>query len=827
MVLAAAAFAAVMPFLVPLSRGLHGAAAREATGVARGHRRGGIRGRARVRPRLVRDLARPRRPAASASIFSRPISGSALWAGKLGARLAPRARGRRPSSGCRPGWRAAGRRVLVDLPRVVGAGRCSAARRDPRRSGPRRGHRAALAVGAPAVDFTVLVLVGRARDLVRALPPAAVRDVAAPRRTGRSLAAMLVLGTPRGRSRRDHARPQPTSAPRTARSRLGSGRASPAGLAVYGGLAAWVLSAATGRSVSRGVLPAPAESWIAVSGQRPRRAGRIPDGYRVRPVSAGAVRSARAHAWEGPSFSADGRTAAWFEPAEFGAPYELVTARSRSARVRVRSARDSRRRSSRQSRSCRPTAGASPFSASGPRRSRRHRERTAPRLRPPVRRSRRTRRALSRTRSLPRGRSGDRGSLDLFDLDIPSRRLAPRATISGSRGLVHVRGRSVRGSGCIVREKAGKRVRLFDARNGDPIATLAEGPPQDSSWAFFLADGRIGYLTSADGRGRLRVFSADGAPLQGRSKLPEIIFVRGARSRPGKSSSRCGRRPGKLVLYLADLDAGTVRRVADGLLSRPLVRHVVEARRSRIRRDEALLLDETKPRRPRPLRSPDRRPARDPEGPQGRLRPATAAVCYRSRRRDDGILPKRRRPDLRRRAAVGDRAQLRHAALRLQLGLDRREPSAASTRRSRRCRTSSATRRRPTRASRSSRRLAALGAGADVVSGGELRAALECGIPADRIVFSGVGKTEDEIARRRRGGHPRLQRGVRAGDREDRRDRARGGHGRPRRAARQPGHRRAVAPLHLDGPEAEQVRRGHRARRRDLREGAPPARTSG
>jgi diaminopimelate decarboxylase len=41
--------------------------------------------------------------------------------------------------------------------------------------------------------------------------------------------------------------------------------------------------------------------------------------------------------------------------------------------------------------------------------------------------------------------------------------------------------------------------------------------------------------------------------------------------------------------------------------------------------------------------------------------------------------------------------------------------------------------------------LAALGAGADVVSGGELRAAREAGIPADRIVFSGVGKTDAEI----------------------------------------------------------------------------------
>ena len=41
--------------------------------------------------------------------------------------------------------------------------------------------------------------------------------------------------------------------------------------------------------------------------------------------------------------------------------------------------------------------------------------------------------------------------------------------------------------------------------------------------------------------------------------------------------------------------------------------------------------------------------------------------------------------------------------------------------------------------------LAALGAGADVVSGGELRACLESGFPADRVVFSGVGKKEDEI----------------------------------------------------------------------------------
>nr|MBP9674741.1 alanine racemase [Bacteriovoracaceae bacterium] len=41
--------------------------------------------------------------------------------------------------------------------------------------------------------------------------------------------------------------------------------------------------------------------------------------------------------------------------------------------------------------------------------------------------------------------------------------------------------------------------------------------------------------------------------------------------------------------------------------------------------------------------------------------------------------------------------------------------------------------------------LAHLGSGADIVSGGELKAALKAGIPAHKIVFSGVGKTEKEL----------------------------------------------------------------------------------
>jgi diaminopimelate decarboxylase len=44
------------------------------------------------------------------------------------------------------------------------------------------------------------------------------------------------------------------------------------------------------------------------------------------------------------------------------------------------------------------------------------------------------------------------------------------------------------------------------------------------------------------------------------------------------------------------------------------------------------------------------------------------------------------------------------------------------------------------------RLLAGLGAGADIVSGGEMLAALRAGFPPERIVFAGVGKTDEELA---------------------------------------------------------------------------------
>jgi diaminopimelate decarboxylase len=50
------------------------------------------------------------------------------------------------------------------------------------------------------------------------------------------------------------------------------------------------------------------------------------------------------------------------------------------------------------------------------------------------------------------------------------------------------------------------------------------------------------------------------------------------------------------------------------------------------------------------------------------------------------------------------------------------------------------------------RLLGSLGAGADVVSGGELYRARAAGIPPERIVYSGVGKSPDEIVRALRAG---------------------------------------------------------------------------
>jgi len=121
------------------------------------------------------------------------------------------------------------------------------------------------------------------------------------------------------------------------------------------------------------------------------------------------------------------------------------------------------------------------------------------------------------------------------------------------------------------------------------------------------------------------------------------------------------------------------------------------------------------------------------------------------------------------------------------------------------------------------RTFARLGAGADVVSEGELRRALAAGVPPSRIVFSGVGKTREELAYCPLLCHPPNQRRIGAGARALERGRRRHGDTRPHHLAGQSGRRRAHPRQDLHRQEGEQIRhrsRQHHRRRKTRREPA-------
>ena len=106
------------------------------------------------------------------------------------------------------------------------------------------------------------------------------------------------------------------------------------------------------------------------------------------------------------------------------------------------------------------------------------------------------------------------------------------------------------------------------------------------------------------------------------------------------------------------------------------------------------------------------------------------------------------------------------------------------------------------------------GSGFDIVSGGELFRALRAGADPRKIVFSGVGKTRDEMAHALRAGILDVQRRVgRRARRCSTRVAARGRRAGAGRAARQPRRRPEDPSLHLDRDEEEQVRHRHPAAR--------------
>ena len=137
----------------------------------------------------------------------------------------------------------------------------------------------------------------------------------------------------------------------------------------------------------------------------------------------------------------------------------------------------------------------------------------------------------------------------------------------------------------------------------------------------------------------------------------------------------------------------------------------------------------------------------------------------------------------------------------------------ASIRRLPAIRTPSTTRSRPIRRSRCCACCAMLGSRADANSGGEIRVALRAGFTPADIVFTGVGKTRDELEFAVAAGRGHDQRRVARRARSHRRGRAGARPHGSRRPARQPGHRREDPRQHLHRPAHQQVRR-RRSRRR-------------
>ena len=112
--------------------------------------------------------------------------------------------------------------------------------------------------------------------------------------------------------------------------------------------------------------------------------------------------------------------------------------------------------------------------------------------------------------------------------------------------------------------------------------------------------------------------------------------------------------------------------------------------------------------------------------------------------------------------------------------------------------------------------MGSLGAGMDVVSEGEYRRARAAGVPGERIVFSGVGKTRGRDAAGARGRHPAVQRRERARARGAERGGGGPGPGGADRDPGQPRRRRADAREDRHRQGGEQVRRADRAGARGL-----------
>jgi hypothetical protein len=340
------------------------------------------------------------------------------------------------------------------------------------------------------------------------------------------------------------------------------------GAAVLGGngYAAWVHGAKPS-DLREGfwVTPAAAGPWVTVSG--PARGAEATFVY-----DAAAGRSERTFTpdWRGPVLSRDGKRAAWIEAGHHG-PYPLWTWRldvpgEKAVRTRIFLesypylfvlSEDGARLAIWEAGTltvydlAQQRALASARVASGDRQS------------------------LRGTFFSPdvfRIYRADDRSIDLLQLDVRARSLATLGRIE-TDGLRSFFVADTQGDRVLTLGSRKLDVRLF-AATGAPIATLAD-TPAESRWPAFLPDGRIVLSERSSGNRQLRVFGADGR--EGAAvALPAASSVSlGGEVAPGVLCLGVTDAALRPSAWLADLSAGTIRKVADDLFPVASVRAIV------------------------------------------------------------------------------------------------------------------------------------------------------------------------------------------------------------------------------------------------------------
>ncbi len=559
-VLLAAALAATIPFLVPVARGLHAVSAREArvtTAVYLALGFAAVLSAALGWSVLSRDLADGR----ISFYYSRPLSGVAIWAGKIAAAFllaigaaaivwvpalaASRFRIELPGL---PEWTLwavpAGSLVAILIAHAAGVAL--------------RARSALLAADAAClvlVYFGGLWIVSR---LVR-------RQAETPMFRGlKATGVALLIGVLAGglaavlRGRTDIRRAHRALS-------LWLWGSLGATLAGFAGYAAWVLFSRPADLTLAGAIPAPRGTWVAINGDaRSAPAGFLVDTATGRWLRAGSEWGS-GFGWFPPAISGDGAHAAWFEPTGDPGPYDLVFTRLDDAQARPR-----------------PTTVSIP---------------TLPlrlqlALSPDGSRFATLNEGTLSIGDIPTGRSvgsarireddvpllgaflgNDRfrtygwgtSQLDLGEFDVTRRTFAKLGSISGLTGwydfCADPAGRRI-----LVRERGGVRLRLFDAQNGQPIAELALEPPQRSSKMRFLSDGRIAYATTDGTTARVRLFTEGGEPIH-EIRMPSFPRLwLGGEPEPGKVIVAAPRgEGGGSLLYLVDLERGIAEKKAEDL----------------------------------------------------------------------------------------------------------------------------------------------------------------------------------------------------------------------------------------------------------------------